>query len=66
MHLDGRGPKDPPDPLLTVRRLAEIEGYSERTVRHLIFSHGLPVYRAGGVRVRWSEYMAWLETRRRR
>lgn len=52
------------DPLLTVQQLADREGLSVRQVRHLIRKHGLPCYRAGGVRVRLSQYLAWLEGRR--
>lgn len=51
------------DPLLTVRQLADREGLTERQVRRLIYSHGLPVYRVCGVRIRWSEYLGWLEGR---
>lgn len=59
------------NPLLTVRQLAECEGLTESQVRVLIDRHGLPCYRAfgsvrgpRGIRIRWSEYLTWLEGRR--
>lgn len=58
--------RQPSDPLLTVRQLAEREGMTERRVRHLVREHDLPAYRAAGVRIRWSEYCGWLDERRRR
>ncbi len=54
----------PRDPLLTVRQLADREGFSQRRVRYLL-TQGLPSYKAAGVRVRLSEYLAWLGSRRR-
>jgi excisionase family DNA binding protein len=74
---DRFGPvSSPPDPLLTVRQLARREGLSERAVRSMIERHGLPAYRAGherrggmrgsGIKIRLSEYLAWLEARRLR
>lgn len=54
------------DPLLTVAQLAELEQITERRLRRLITHHGLPTYNiGGGIRIRWSEYQAWLETNRR-
>lgn len=60
----------PKDPLLTVQQLAEREGVPQWKVRKWIGGRvpgdRLPHYVAGGVRVRDSEYRAWLESRRRR
>lgn len=53
------------DPLLTVRELAEDQGLTERQVRTLIAKAGLPAYDVGGIRIRRSEFEAWLATRRR-
>ena len=54
------------DPLLTVNQLAEREGMTPDRVRYLIKARGLPAHKAGGVRIRWSEYLAWLDANRRR
>ncbi len=58
------------DPLLTVRQLAEREGLPEWKVRKLISGRvsgaRLPAYDVGGIRVRQSEYQAWLASRARR
>jgi len=57
------------DPLLTVRQLAQREGVPEWKIRSWLagrVSGGrLPSYSAGGVRVRDSEYRAWLSSRKR-
>ena len=55
-----------PDPLMTVRQLAEWEGMTQDRVWFLIKRCGLPCYKAGGVRIRWSEYTAWLRGRIRK
>lgn len=52
------------DPLLTVSQLAQREGFTERQVRLMISRYGLPVYRLGGIRIRWSEYREWLASRK--
>jgi hypothetical protein len=52
------------DPLLTVQQLAEMESLTERQVRYLIKTCGLPCYRVNGVRVRLSEYQDWLRSRK--
>lgn len=59
------------DPLLTIRQLAQIEGLPESKVRGWAYGRGtggarMPTYKINGVRVRASEYQAWLESRRRR
>lgn len=61
------------DPLLTVKQLADREGMDERHVRLLIDKHGLPHYRMvptarglRGIKIRLSEYMAWLKRGARR
>lgn len=57
------------DPLLTVKQLAEREGLPEWKVRSWVDGRvrgaPLPHYSIGGIRVRASEYQAWLESRRR-
>lgn len=65
------GPSSSRDPLLTVQQLAVLEGLDQRHVRNLIERHGLPCYRIHasargprGVKIRLSEYRAWLEARR--
>jgi hypothetical protein len=50
--------------LLTVRAFANAVGLTERQVRHLVKSCGLPSYRVNGIRLKLSDYHAWLETRR--
>ncbi len=57
--------RGPIDPLLTVKQLAELEGFTEDRIRFLINRCDLPNYKAGGVRIRLSEYQAWLAARRR-
>ncbi len=52
------------DPLLTVKQLAELEGMSQRRVRWFL-ERGLPHYKAHGIRVRLSEWRAFLAERRR-
>lgn len=52
------------DPLLTVHQLATREGMNEKQVRYLLREKRLPHYKAGGIRIRLSEYLSWLETRR--
>ena len=52
------------DPLLTVQQLAVREGLTKRQVWRLIYDHKLPVYRVLGVKIRLSEYLAWLAERR--
>jgi hypothetical protein len=52
------------DPLLTIRQLAEREGLAVHQVVYLIRACALPVYRVCGVKIRLSEYLAWLEQRR--
>lgn len=59
------------DPLMTIRQLAEREGLPEWKVRAWIYGRGLggerlPHYAVGGLRVRASDYQAWLESRRRK
>lgn len=57
---------EPTDPLLTVSQLAEKEGVPEWKIRDWLRAPTpLPSYRCGGVRVRLSEYRAWMEARRR-
>ena len=42
------------------------EGITLRHLRHLVYKHKLPAFRVGGLlRVRLSEYLNWLEGRRR-
>lgn len=53
-----------PDPLLTVKGLAELEGIPEQTLRKCISRKGMPHVRMGGIRIRLSEYKAWLEEQR--
>jgi hypothetical protein len=57
------------DPLLTVAQLAAREGVPEWKVRKWVGGRipgePLPHYKAGGVRVRESEYERWLDRRRR-
>jgi excisionase family DNA binding protein len=60
----GQPKRTPDDPLLTVVQLAALEGIAEDRVRHLIRAHDLPAYKIGGVRIRLSEYRAWLAARR--
>ncbi len=52
----------PHDPLLTVKQLAEREGVSEEMVRHFYAKKGLPHYKACGIRIRYSDYLSWLES----
>ena len=54
----------PDDPLLTTTQLAQRTDMTERQIRYLISNCGLPAYRASGLRVRWSEFEQWIETRR--
>ncbi len=56
---------------MTIRQLAEREGLPEWKVRAWIYGRGLggerlPHYAVGGLRVRASDYQAWLESRRRK
>ncbi len=57
------------DPLLTVAQLAAREGVSQSLIRKWVGGYvpgsRLPHYKAGGVKVRDSEYRAWLASRRR-
>jgi hypothetical protein len=59
------------DPLLTVQQLAAREGLEVREVRRLIDDHALPCHKVHatergprGIKIRLSEYLAWLEARR--
>lgn len=53
------------DPLLTVKQLAKREGVSIWTVRDWLRARvPLPHYKANGIRIRWSKYLAWLEAKR--
>jgi excisionase family DNA binding protein len=49
------------DPLLTVRGLAELEGVSQDTIRNFIKNSAMPHYRLQGIKIRLSEYQAWLK-----
>lgn len=60
----GQQRSTPDDPLLTVKALAEREGLSEGHVRFLMRERGLPHYKVGGVKIRLSEWKAWLESKR--
>jgi hypothetical protein len=50
--------------MLTVRQLAEREGYTERHVRVLLQA-GLPHFDRCGIKIRLSEYLAWMAHGRR-
>lgn len=52
------------DPLLTVQQLAVRESMKESQVRYLLAKKGLPHFKTNGVRIRYSEYLSWLESKR--
>jgi excisionase family DNA binding protein len=53
------------DPLLTVKQLAKREGVAEWKVREWLRFGGLPHYTINGIRIRCSEFKAWLTSRKR-
>lgn len=53
------------EPLLSVRQLADLTGFSVSFIRRAQNSRAFPYYKLGGlVRFRMSDFKAWLDSRR--